>query len=87
MARPNNDTIRAAFDLVNRINARSMQTYELRIGGERDMAQSWALYVSNFDDRDDHRCIIANGNWISIARIINALAEIHDIAYTRIYGA
>ena len=87
MAQPNEYTIIAAFDLVERINARSFQSYELIIGGERNMAQSWALYVSNFDGRDEHRCKIAVGNWLHIARIINALAECHDIAYTRIYGA
>ena len=72
-----------ALKLIESINARSMQKYELRIGGEKDMAQSWELYVSTRDGRN--RCKIADGNFLLIGSLINTLAEIHHIAHSRIY--
>ena len=74
--------IRQAVDLIERINKRSMQRYELHIIGERDMLQSWALYVSTYNGAN--KCKVVDGNFVLVARIINTLAEIHDIAYTRI---
>lgn len=77
------ETKHQALDLIERINTRSMQKYELSIIGERDLANSWALYVSTYDGRN--KCKIADGNFLLIGRIINILAEIHGIAHSRIY--
>lgn len=77
------DTIRQAYDLIERINVHSMQRYELSIIGERDLRKSWTLYVSTY--KGENKCKIADGNYLLIGKLINTLAEIHDIAHSRIY--
>lgn len=74
--------IREAKELIERINARSMQHYELYIGGERDMRKSWTLYVSEYNGRN--KCKIVDGNWYPVSQIINILAHIHGFEHTRI---
>lgn len=76
------NTIRQAKDLIERINARSMQHYELVISGERDMRKSWTLYVSTFNG--ENKCKVVDGNMWPVSQIINILADIHGIAHTRV---
>ena len=77
------ETIKQAHNLIERINARSMQRYELSIIGERDLIKSWTLYVSAYNGENKYK--IADGNFLLISKLINTLAEIHDIADSRIY--
>ena len=51
--------------------------------GERDLRKSWTLYVSTY--KGENKCKIADGNYYLIGKLINTLAEIHDIAHSRIY--
>ena len=76
------ETIKQAHNLIERINARSMQRYELSIIGERDLRKSWTLYVSAYNGENKYK--IADGNFVLIGKLINTLAEIHDIADSRI---
>ena len=76
-------TIREAKDLIERINARSMQHYELRVDGERDLRKSWTLYVSTYDGKN--KCKVVDGNWLPVSQIINLLAGIHGISHTRVW--
>ncbi len=77
------DRIKEAYDLIGSINSRSMQKYELSIIGEKDLRKSWTLYVSTYNG--ENKCKIADGNYVLIGRLINTLAEIHDISHSRIY--
>ena len=76
------ETIKQAHNLIERINARSMQRYELSIIGERDLRKSWTLYVSAYNGENKYKN--ADGNFVLIGKLINTLAEIHDIADSRI---
>jgi hypothetical protein len=79
-----NEIVEKAKQIINKINERSLQKYEL-IAEQTNVInlKSWALYVE--DLHGDNRCKIADGNYSLIAKLINSLAEIHDIADSRVY--
>jgi hypothetical protein len=79
-----NEIVKKAKQIINKINERSLQRYEL-IAEHTNVInlKSWSLYVE--DLHGNNRCKIADGNYLLIARLINTLAEIHDIADSRVY--